>query len=635
METEEEITKMMTVPQSAVGWILGKHKAGLQNLKDMSECDITLIDSASVNTGVDEMRIFQIKGLPNKVDIAIKLIQAEASTFKLQEIEKKSKSKSKMQVKKKGNESSESEENKEEEKQIEAEQEIEEEEKFIPFIEDKTKLNIPSNQKVVSLIIGQTGSGKSTFINYLTNFFRKGTLENRKVAIPTRNFPQTEIDFNHTERLVSSDHSQTNNCCAYDFIDDQSSSTFTFIDSPGIGDTRGVEQDDKNIRKIIDGVLNYQQINAIIIVQNGSESRNNATLKYTLKKLRNSLPALMETNIMLVLTSCPISSNFNDASLEIIPKTKILMDNNAFTVENIQNLKENQRNQLQLSWDNSMSQIKELLEFICLMDTVDTKVFQEMIDEVNIAKENFDYAQKYLTNLYSLKKKLEEVREQKGASLQEARAYQNYIKTETVEQIEWVDNPDVHRVCPTYSSSGSSNGIKRIQKKRKVTTKMVTRKYKKPGTCKMCRLNKSDHYHTRRVPVRVVRSVASILNNVRRNIPEKIQKKVQKSVQKIDYDAKAKHERNLERANQLQNQESGFERDIRLVEISIEDTKMKIRTAVQNLRRVAPHYNIAEEIDGVLQQAKQQLKIDSLPKERDKTRIVIRVLEEIYNNLLG
>mmetsp|Transcript_7874 Transcript_7874/g.7736 ORF Transcript_7874/g.7736 Transcript_7874/m.7736 type:complete len:84 (+) Transcript_7874:278-529(+) len=83
-----------------------------------------------------------------------------------------------------------------------------------------------------------------------------------------------------------------------------------------------------------------------------------------------------------------------------------------------------------------MLKIKELVEFICTMDTVGTGVFQKMIDEVSIAKQNFLDAQSQLTNLYNLREKLEEVRGLKQSALSGARAYENYIKTETVWQTE-------------------------------------------------------------------------------------------------------------------------------------------------------------------------------------------------------
>mmetsp|Transcript_7873 Transcript_7873/g.7733 ORF Transcript_7873/g.7733 Transcript_7873/m.7733 type:complete len:84 (+) Transcript_7873:297-548(+) len=83
-----------------------------------------------------------------------------------------------------------------------------------------------------------------------------------------------------------------------------------------------------------------------------------------------------------------------------------------------------------------MKKIKELVEFICTMGTVGTKVFKEMWNEINIAKQNFHYAKLQLANLYNLMEKLEDVRGQRELSLNEAIAYQNFKQTETVEQTE-------------------------------------------------------------------------------------------------------------------------------------------------------------------------------------------------------
>ncbi|CAG9310703.1 unnamed protein product [Blepharisma stoltei] len=279
------------------------------------------------------------------------------------------------------------------------------------------KLNIPPHQKIVSLIIGQTGSGKSTFINIITNFFRNGTLENKKIAIPTKDFPQTELDFGHAENGKGVDQSQTVKCCRYDFKDLDSGSTFTFIDTPGLSDTRGVDQDDKNIKIIENEILKFTDINAIIIVQNGSEARKTASVNNSLVRIRNALPRKVENSIVLVLTNSHISTNFNVNSLPVTPKYTFLMENNAF---NIANPNEWVLMEMQPYWDKSMRKVKEIAECLCKMGSFSVRCFKEMIEEKDRAKQSFHQAKIKLQNLYSLQEQLEEIKIMKESSLNNA-----------------------------------------------------------------------------------------------------------------------------------------------------------------------------------------------------------------------
>lgn len=45
--------------------------------------------------------------------------------------------------------------------------------------------------------MGGTGTGKSTFINTLTNYFRGGSIEDLKVAVATKYYKVTETGNSH------------------------------------------------------------------------------------------------------------------------------------------------------------------------------------------------------------------------------------------------------------------------------------------------------------------------------------------------------------------------------------------------------------------------------------------------------
>lgn len=65
---------------------------------------------------------------------------------------------------------------------------------------------------------------------------------------------------------------------------------FTVIDTPGFGDSRGMDTDAENFDKIKKIVLDEQGINCVCVIQNGKESRMNTQLKYNYSCLIDILP---------------------------------------------------------------------------------------------------------------------------------------------------------------------------------------------------------------------------------------------------------------------------------------------------------------------------------------------------------
>jgi hypothetical protein len=54
------------------------------------------------------------------------------------------------------------------------------------------------------------------------------------------------------------------------------------MDTPGLGDTRGIDQDDKNIDNILQTITMTPELNAIVIMMNGTDGRLSERILYVL-----------------------------------------------------------------------------------------------------------------------------------------------------------------------------------------------------------------------------------------------------------------------------------------------------------------------------------------------------------------
>lgn len=77
---------------------------------------------------------------------------------------------------------------------------------------------------------------------------------------------------------------------------------YTFIDTPGLGDTNGVKQDEENIKRIIIGVQKVSNINAILYIHRASDCRADHYLKYYIDKLRSMLTKSFKDNFVICFT---------------------------------------------------------------------------------------------------------------------------------------------------------------------------------------------------------------------------------------------------------------------------------------------------------------------------------------------
>ncbi|KAI9193044.1 uncharacterized protein BJ171DRAFT_320030 [Polychytrium aggregatum] len=162
------------------------------------------------------------------------------------------------------------------------------------------------------LVLGETGVGKSTLINSLANYLTFGSLD---AALASRNpitlvhsrfstvdldtFEETVIeakprhlkdagpDVYANEQFV--DGQSTTQCCQsyiFNFQDDDGlPAKIRVIDTPGMGDTRGIAQDKKNMANIIKYATSIGVIHAIVLVFPVNESRLTVWLRFCILEL--------------------------------------------------------------------------------------------------------------------------------------------------------------------------------------------------------------------------------------------------------------------------------------------------------------------------------------------------------------
>jgi GTPase SAR1 family protein len=177
------------------------------------------------------------------------------------------------------------------------------------------------------LILGETGVGKSTFINAFVNYVAFNSLDEAKRAdelnwvIPcafsvqnidrTRSdgqIEQTEIKVGDRsdERDGSKGASATQETRVYPVTID--GSTIRLIDTPGIGDTRGIEYDKKNFADILSTLSSYDELHGIIILLKSNNARLNISFRFCVKELLVHLHKSAAKNMVFGFTNTRISN---------------------------------------------------------------------------------------------------------------------------------------------------------------------------------------------------------------------------------------------------------------------------------------------------------------------------------------
>ena len=177
------------------------------------------------------------------------------------------------------------------------------------------------------LILGETGVGKSTFINAFVNYLTFNTLDDAIKAdglnwvipcafstqIMDRSNPDSKIQqikvkvgSRRDENDGSKGESATQETTVYPVT--IGTTTIRLIDTPGIGDTRGLEYDQKNMADILATLSSYDELHGILILLKSNSARLTTMFSFCVTELLTHLHRDSARNMVFGFTNTRISN---------------------------------------------------------------------------------------------------------------------------------------------------------------------------------------------------------------------------------------------------------------------------------------------------------------------------------------
>ncbi|KAL1497317.1 hypothetical protein ABEB36_008299 [Hypothenemus hampei] len=220
-------------------------------------------------------------------------------------------------------------------------------------------LNMDHKKEINILLLGETGVGKSTFINSVFNYlqfqdFEKAKKEKLNVLIPAsfmvadKNYDMKFVQIGPNEDKnedLTTGASATQFVKTYSFYINDGKTLIRLIDTPGMGDTRGFEADQQNCENILGYINRVHQLHAICYLMKAQQARITAYFQYCVTEIFSRLEKSASKNIIFVFTHSRGSHYGPDHTLELLKKivndikkqpahAEIPLDRNVFYFDN-------------------------------------------------------------------------------------------------------------------------------------------------------------------------------------------------------------------------------------------------------------------------------------------------------------
>ena len=435
------------------------------------------------------------------------------------------------------------------------------------------------------LLIGDTGAGKSTFINYLFNYFNHGDLDHLKVAIPCKYHSYPTGEYSHNElNIHDTTQSKTNACTQYLFTDSTTQKQYLFLDTPGLSDTRGTEQSEINMNKIIEAIAQLGNLTTVIIVVNGSISRLTTCLRSIITTLNGNLPDIILENVLVILTNAKkYESPFDLQILNLHGKVyPFYMQNNAF-VSDPQTWKKLIHNELQIDWEYSMQQIQLILQTLDSFKQISINAFLQMQQIRNDIKSIIHQARLELIQIQKIQNELCHLDSALQRADRDVQIYQDHTRVHTLEKIELIDAPYHSTLCANCNEVCHNNC--RLNETRFLGAQIFSQclVMNNNGSCQQCRNHCSyiDHYHAKKTIQITYETLHDLL-----------------------IDLKNKYDQACENRRNYQEKIFTTSETKELLEKTLKQKINQLKTKSNDLCRICSSFNLAHELKCLIKQLK-------------------------------
>ncbi|XP_026105067.1 uncharacterized protein LOC113076592 [Carassius auratus] len=286
------------------------------------------------------------------------------------------------------------------------------------------------------LLVGGTGTGKTTLIDVMINYML-GVQREDKVW----------FEITDDQSYYSQVHTQTRRITVYEFYLQESPIHLTIIDTPGYGDTHGVEKDKEiaesllSLSKSAEGI---HKIHAVCLVIKATQTRISERELYIFDAVQSLFGRDIAENIILVLTHSrgTIPKNILTAVKEAKIKCAVNQQNQPvyFLFDNCQTEPADETNEmLKQSWDLTFTEITGFFTFIENMKAKSLKMTQDVLQKRKQLETNISDLQSLNQKIDTKQNELKQAQEAVEQNKKDAEENKNFEYEVDVVYIEKVD----------------------------------------------------------------------------------------------------------------------------------------------------------------------------------------------------